>query len=190
MIRFGSRLRGVLLLVFLSASCLRADDPVFTKHVKPFLASYCVSCHGAKNPKGEIRVDQLGPEFKDREEIELWGSILAALEFGEMPLDTAKKFPTKNEVHAVETWIAEALHLRGIDVADKSEEEGFGNLVPHELLFSPAERNRPIDAAARLWRISPKTLEHLLRAGGGARIVSNPFALDKPHGNFRDFKSK
>jgi len=116
--------------------------------------------------------------------------VLEALEFGEMPSDKAKKFPTKAEARLVQNWIAGGLGGQGLAVSDKKSEEGYGNLVPHELLFSPEHRNRPIDVAARLWRISPKTLVQVLRDGGGARIVSNPFALDKPHGNFRDFKGK
>ena len=59
--------------------------------------------------------------------------------------------------------------------------------MPHELLFSPQETDRTVDVAARLWRITPKALANLLR---GARIVSNPFEFEKPHGNFRDFKGK
>jgi hypothetical protein len=72
-------------------------------------------------------------------------------------------------------------------VEEKGDKEGYGNLVSHELLFSPVESKRAIDVAARLWRVSPQALANTVR---GARIVSNPFALDKPHGNFRDFKGK
>jgi hypothetical protein len=184
--------QALLLCVLLSTlvCSASANDASFQNMVSPFLISYCVSCHGPKQAKGEIRVDQLSGQMTDRKTIELWGRILESLEFGEMPSDKAKKFPTKAEARAVQGWIAGRLGGQGLVVSDKKAEEGFGNLVPHELLFSQANRNRPVDVAARLWRISPTALAQLLRNGGGVRMVSNPFALDKPHGNFRDFKGK
>jgi len=113
--------------------------------------------------------------------------MLEAMEFGEMPSDSAKKFPAKAEARLVQGWISRALEAQGLAVEEKRDKEGYGNLVSHELLFSPAENKRTIDVAARLWRITPKALANLLR---GARMVSNPFDLEKPHGNFRDFKGK
>ena len=102
-----------------------------------------------------------------------------------MPSDKADKFPTKAEARLVQKWIARSLARAGLKVEDKADKEGYGNLIPHDLLFSPTESKRVVDAAARLWRISPKALANTVR---GARMVSNPFALDKPHGN--DFKGK
>ena len=162
----------------------------FKTLVHPFMQTYCVDCHGADTQKGKIRVDTLDGSMNDRQDAELWGRILESLEFGEMPSDKAKRFPTSTETRAVQAWIAETLSAQGLAVADKSRSEGFGNLVPHELLFSPRERNRQIDVAARLWRISPTSLVELLNRGGRARMVTNPFALEKPHGSFRDFKGK
>ena len=123
----------------------------------------------------------------DRKEAELWARMLEAMEFGEMPSDSAKKFPAKAEARLVQGWISRALEAQGLAVEEKRDKEGYGNLVSHELLFSTAESKRTIDVAARLWRITPKALANLLR---GARMVSNPFDLEKPHGNFRDFKGK
>lgn len=179
-----------LTLLLLTTNHSSAEQTEFSTHIKPFLDTYCVFCHGQQKAKAKLRVDRLSGKFDDRKEAEWWGRILEALEFGEMPSEKAKKFPTKEEVRLVMKWIGDSLSHQGVAIENKSDAEGFGNLVPHDLLFSPAQRNRPIDVAARIWRISPKTLEHLLRAGGRARIISNPFALDKPDGNFRDFKGK
>ena len=125
--------------------------------------------------------------MEDRKEAELWARSLEAIEFGEMPSDKADKFPTKAQARLVQDWIAQSLDRVGRKVEDKAGKEGYGNLIPHDLLFSPAESKRVVNAAARLWRISPKALADIVR---GARMVSNPFVLDKPHGNFRDFKGK
>jgi hypothetical protein len=176
---------------FLSLACATGltayGDELFEQRIQPFLKTYCISCHGEETQKGEIRLDQLSASMADRKEAELWARSLEAIEFGEMPSDKAKKFPTKAEARFAKDWIARTLDRAGLEVEDKADKEGYGNLVPHDLLFSPKESKRVIDAAARLWRISPQALANTVR---GARIVSNPFALDKPHGNFRDFKAK
>jgi len=180
-------LRNCLLsIAFVTGTGAFADDP-FEKSIQPFLKSYCISCHGEEMQKGKIRLDHLSANMKDRKEAELWARSLEAMEFGEMPSDKAKKFPTKAEARLVQDWIAQSLARAGLKVENKADKEGYGNLIPHDLLFSPAESKRMVDAAARLWRISPKALANTVR---GARMVSNPFALDKPHGNFRDFKGK
>ena len=164
-----------------------ASGDEFKNRIQPFLKSYCVACHGPEQQKGKIRVDHLSASMSNRKEAELWSRMLEAIEFGEMPSDKAEKFPTRTEARFVQNWIAQTLHRAGLEVEEKRGREGYGNLVPHDLLFSPAESKRTIDVAARLWRISPKALANTVR---GARMVSNPFALDKPHGNFRDFKGK
>ena len=180
-------LRNFLLSVVFMTGVDSLADEHFEKNVRPFLKTYCISCHGEETQKGEIRLDHLSSNLEDRQEAELWARSLEAIEFGEMPSDKADKFPTKAEARLVQDWIARSLAQVGIEVEEKAGKEGYGNLIPHDLLFSPAESKRVVDAAARLWRISPKALANTVR---GARMVSNPFALDKPHGNFRDFKGK
>lgn len=182
-----SLLRACLLYLALGMCALKADENKFKDRVQPFLKTYCLSCHGEETQKGKIRLDHLSASMADRKEAELWARSLEAIEFGEMPSDKAKEFPTKAEARFVQEWIAQTLDRAGLEVEDKADKEGYGNLVPHDLLFSPKESKRMIDAAARLWRISPQALANTVR---GARMVSNPFALDKPHGNFRDFKAK
>ena len=180
-------LRNFLLsIAFVTGAEVLADDP-FKKSIQPFLKTYCVSCHGEETQKGKIRLDHLSSNMEDRKKAELWARSLEAIEFGEMPSDKADKFPTKAEARLVQDWIARSLDRAGLKVENKADKEGYGNLIPHDLLFSPTESKRVVDAAARLWRISPKALANTVR---GARMVSNPFALDKPNGNFRDFKGK
>ncbi|MFP6575050.1 MAG: DUF1588 domain-containing protein [Pirellulaceae bacterium] len=180
-------LRIGILTIALSAGSLLAADADFAREIQPFLKNYCLSCHGPQQQKGKLRFDHLTASMGNRQEAELWARMLEAIEFGEMPSDTAKKFPTRQEARFVQDWISRTLDQAGLKVEQKQDKEGYGNLVSHELLFSPAESKRTIDVAARLWRISPQALANTLR---GARIVSNPFALEKPHGNFRDFKGK
>ncbi|MEC7542677.1 MAG: c-type cytochrome domain-containing protein [Verrucomicrobiota bacterium] len=180
-------LRNFLLsMALVSGAESLADDP-FEERIRPFLQTYCIACHGEETQKGKIRLDHLRGDMEDRKEAELWARSLEAIEFGEMPSDKADKFPTKAQARLVQDWIAQSLDRVGRKVEDKAGKEGYGNLIPHDLLFSPAESKRVVNAAARLWRISPKALADIVR---GARMVSNPFVLDKPQGNFRDFKGK
>ena len=176
----------ILSMALVSGAESLADDP-FEERIRPFLQTYCIACHGEETQKGKIRLDHLRGDMEDRKEAELWARSLEAIEFGEMPSDKADKFPTKAQARLVQDWIAQSLDRAGRKVEDKAGKEGYGNLIPHDLLFSPAESKRVVNAAARLWRISPKALADIVR---GARMVSNPFVLDKPHGNFRDFKGK
>ena len=176
----------LLSMALVSGAESLADDP-FEERIRPFLQTYCIACHGEETQKGKIRLDHLRGDMEDRKEAELWARSLEAIEFGEMPSDKADKFPTKAQARLVQDWIAQSLDRAGRKVEDKAGKEGYGNLIPHDLLFSPAESKRVVNAAARLWRISPKALADIVR---GARMVSNPFVLDKPHGNFRDFKGK
>jgi len=184
----------------------------FEKTVSPFLQTYCVSCHGEKKAKGEIRLDRLGASMAGEAEAGLWHRVLESLKFGEMPSDKAEKFPTMREARAVQAWIASQLSQRGHAPEDKSRSEGYGNLVSHDLLFGKESRNDKIDVAARLWRISPKALisqvvremdvnsglwqlddfrfGRQVKAKFDFDVNTNPFALDKPHGKFRDFKGK
>ena len=166
---------GCFLLAF-SAGVLETFGNDFKARVQPFLTTYCVSCHGPGKQKGKVRVDHLTASMEKAEEAELWSRMLEAIEFGEMPSDKADKFPGRAEARFVQEWIARTLDEAGLEVEEKKDKEGYGNLVSHELLFSPAEKKRTIDVAARLWRISPQALTNMVR---GARIVSNPFALEK-----------
>ncbi|MBT3638032.1 MAG: hypothetical protein HN531_13925, partial [Opitutae bacterium] len=142
-------LRNFLLsIAFVTGTGAFADD-AFEKSIQPFLKTYCVSCHGEETQKGKIRLDQLSSSMADRKEAELWARSLEAIEFGEMPSDKAKEFPTKVEARFVQDWIARSLAQAGLKVEDKADKEGYGNLIPHDLLFSPTESKRLVDAAAR-----------------------------------------
>lgn len=169
-------------------------DAIFSKKIKPWLNKYCADCHGAVKPKDKVRVDNLTGSIKSADEIELWTRILESLEFGEMPSDKAKIFPTKPQLQYVQKWIRQTLSKNKVAVKSKSFNHGYGNLVSHDSLFSPANKSRSVDVAARLWRISPTVLEQYLmkvstnKRGNTKALVNNPFKRDHPHGKFSDFK--
>jgi len=174
---------GVVTVCLLNA---RASDP----GMQAFLKTYCIACHGPKETEGDIRLDRRTLKITSTSDAQLWQRVLEALQFGEMPLAGAEKFPTRAEARQAESWIATALAEQGHTIQNKSAAEGYGNLVPHELLFSPAQRHRTVDVGARIWRVSPETLRIKLSSAARFNPPTNPFEFDKPHGNFTDFKGK
>ena len=182
--------RWALAAVISVISLFVHDAPAAEPSIKTFLKTYCLQCHGADEAEGEVRLDNLTLNIKNAQEAKLWHRVLESLQFNEMPFAGAAAFPTRGESRQAETWIATALAQHGLRPDDKSEAEGYGNLVPHELLFSSNERNRSVDVGARIWRVSPETLRSKLSAASRFNFTTNPFDFDKPLGNFTDFKGK
>jgi hypothetical protein len=87
----------------------RPAEPVtFERHVKPFLATYCVACHGESKQKGERRFDRLsGGISDDNGRVELQ-DILDQLNLGEMPPAEAKQ-PSLDERRRVIGWLSGAI---------------------------------------------------------------------------------
>ncbi len=114
-------LRGVcglvwILLAMVQSPGLQAEDktppapkPVsFQTTVKPFLTSYCVSCHGAKLQKGERRFDTLASTIKDDSTLVDYQDILDQLNLGNMPPQKAKQ-PKLAERREVIAWLTGSL---------------------------------------------------------------------------------
>ena len=182
--------RWTLAAIFSIVGCFVLDASAAEPNIKTFLKTYCLQCHGPDEAEGEVRLDNLTLNIKNAPEAKLWYRVLESLQFNEMPFAGADAFPTRGESRQAETWIATALAQHGLQLEDKSDAEGYGNLVPHELLFSSSERNRSVDVGARIWRVSPETLRSKLSAASRFNFTTNPFDFDKPLGNFTDFKGK
>jgi len=58
---------------------------------RTFLNAYCLECHGAEKPEGEVRLDGLRFEISEIETAERWQKILNVLNTGEMPPEKAKQ---------------------------------------------------------------------------------------------------
>jgi mono/diheme cytochrome c family protein len=86
-----------------SASAALAQD--FAATVRPFLDSYCVGCHGAQKPKGDLDLSA----FTSLESVVLkhrqWATVAEALRAKEMPPAKAKKHPAEPLRAAVVAWI-------------------------------------------------------------------------------------
>jgi len=98
-----------------------ADEPQalansHQEQVHPFLAQYCRQCHAGEKPKGDLRLDELKPDFADPPSQETWRTVLERLEKGEMP-PKSKPRPPKEESQAVIDWIR-----KNLDIADAARE--------------------------------------------------------------------
>jgi cytochrome c553 len=83
---------------------LVADDAPFASQVKPFLATYCVSCHGAEKQKGDRRFDQLTGEISDDATLVDLQDIVDQLNLAEMPPKKSPQ-PKDEERRRVVGWL-------------------------------------------------------------------------------------
>lgn len=72
----------------------------FRESVEPFLARYCVGCHGEKKQNGDRRFDVLSPTITDDNSLVDFQDILDQLNLGEMPPSDAPQ-PTDAERQVV-----------------------------------------------------------------------------------------
>ena len=84
----------------------------FSTVVRPFLQTYCVSCHGGETPKGDFDLEAFTSTATALDDPR-WGLVLERLEAGEMPAPKAKKFPSASERQQVIKWFRA---LRAYDI--------------------------------------------------------------------------
>ena len=70
-----------------------AKDPSFEK----FLTIHCVSCHGPKKEKGDLRIDTLSRDFKAGMDSHLWAEVNERINAGEMPPEEQPR-PNEKEI--------------------------------------------------------------------------------------------
>ena len=74
--------------------------PVAARAAEPFdafLEKHCISCHGPKKEKGDLRIDQLSRDFKLGADTHHWAEMIEQVNSGEMPPKKEKK-PTQEEI--------------------------------------------------------------------------------------------
>ena len=100
----------VCLAVGAGAGRLRAAEvsTEFDRAVQPFLTEHCVSCHGEKKQKGELRVDTLSRDFLKGGAAMKWAEIMDRISSGEMPPKGEPK-PAAAEAARVVEWLAARL---------------------------------------------------------------------------------
>ena len=86
----------------LSADAETSADRTFSGFMKPFLADYCVGCHGGDRPKADLNLES----FEDRHEMfrkrEVWESVRHMLEEREMPPENKKQPEEEARIRVVQ----------------------------------------------------------------------------------------
>ena len=62
-----------------------------------FLTQHCVSCHGPKKEKGDLRIDTLSRDFKAGIDSHLWVEVVERINAGEMPPEDEPQ-PTQEQI--------------------------------------------------------------------------------------------
>jgi mono/diheme cytochrome c family protein len=102
--------RGVVAAIGLTRSLLGADaagmqlERQFTQTVRPFLAAYCVSCHGATNPAAQFDMREYSSGADAVRDHERWALLAGKLAAMEMP-PKAMKQPSAAERQQVIEWV-------------------------------------------------------------------------------------
>jgi WD40 repeat protein len=109
-------LLSTLALLSLAPAAVAQEAVSYAKHVRPFLAKYCLECHNAKAAKGGLTLETvkairegsdggsvLEPGKPDESRIVL---LVEGKDKPPMPPKSAKFHPTKEEIKVLRAWVA------------------------------------------------------------------------------------
>ena len=89
--------RCFFLLVVLTLFPSVSNGQDYETHIRPFLAKYCVGCHGPNKQKADLRVDKLDPDMVHGGDTDMWQEVLDLINVSEMPPKDAKLQPKRAE---------------------------------------------------------------------------------------------
>ncbi len=113
-------LAGWSVLLTLPAARGAASDPrqmalerSFSGTVRPFLETYCITCHGQEKPKADFDLSPYSTMQAVVRDHLHWELVLEKLEAAEMPPEKAKRHPTSELRRSVVEWIQAARRFEG-----------------------------------------------------------------------------
>lgn len=77
----------------------------FSGMVKPFLKSYCLSCHDASKSEGKLDLSGFASVEQVSKQFAVWDIVLQRLESSEMPPESAEQHPDKQQRDDIVQWI-------------------------------------------------------------------------------------
>ncbi|MGL4551499.1 MAG: DUF1592 domain-containing protein [Gemmataceae bacterium] len=110
-------------LLIATGSAQKPADGTFAADVKPLLAKYCLSCHGAKAKKGGLDLERFTSLDQVRKDLKPWQQLIEQVEAGEMP-PAGKPRPTAEESKRLLAW------TRGVLDAEARARAGDPGFVP------------------------------------------------------------
>ncbi|MBM3738106.1 MAG: DUF1592 domain-containing protein [Acidobacteria bacterium] len=103
-------MKNFWLLAAVAIPCLAADatdaelESRFARTVRPFLNTYCVSCHGAANPAAQFDLRAYKSMADTIRDHSRWALVAEKLTAGEMPPKGMKQPPAADRHHVIE-WV-------------------------------------------------------------------------------------
>ena len=101
---------AILLLITtaFSAFAQETDQKLKNVSIKPLIAKYCLECHSADDPNGDVQLDKLSDKLAQGEDAEAWHAALDVINAGDMPPDYADQ-PNAQEREQIVSWITNSL---------------------------------------------------------------------------------
>lgn len=81
-----------------------SDRQQFEEQFRPWMARYCADCHRGEKPKGNLRLENLGPDLSDATARKHWADVVDRLRAGEMPPKEQPR-PPEDEIQALLDWL-------------------------------------------------------------------------------------
>ena len=110
----------LLALLVLSPARLFASDPTqlelegrFTNSVRPFLETYCLTCHGPEKPKADLDLSPYSTRDAIVRDHLRWELVLEKLQAAEMPPEKAKRHPSSELRQSIIDWIQDTRRYEG-----------------------------------------------------------------------------
>lgn len=171
----------VIVAVLNIISAVNAVEPIasgFDKHARALLKTYCVDCHGAEKPDGNVRLDEEQGVDKLLADKQLWWRVLKNVRADMMPPAAADK-PTADERRGLLEWIETAVadvdpqnpdpgptSLRRLNRAEYRQtfQELMGIDFNAEIVFPPDDTGFGFDNVGEALSISPMLLEKYVQS--------------------------
>jgi hypothetical protein len=106
---------------------MEEPESLYETQVRPFLARYCLACHGLEKSKGELRLDALAPDFANRDHRKRWQRVRERIETGQMPPES-KPAPPPDQAESLVRWIDGR-----VAAAEAAERASHGRVVLRRL---------------------------------------------------------
>ncbi len=137
-----------------NAADAEIDPTVLRDKAMQVMETHCITCHGAKKQKGDIRFDAL--EAIDPVDLQkLFAESKEQVHFGDMPPEEAKSQPTKEERELLIKWLDTQVSGDAAKaLAEKLKRFEYGNAVDHSELFSGKYAELPAYTNDRRWLVS------------------------------------
>lgn len=130
----------VVALIAIAIPTVQAGDDLemrLTQSIRPFLQTYCVSCHNPEKAEGDLDLQSDRDLTSVVQHFRRWMIVLDRLQSGEMPPQDAEAHPTDEAREEVVQWISDVRHL------ESQRRSGDPGIVPARRL-SNSEYNHTI----------------------------------------------